>query len=252
MNERLLVLVRSIPEKRKKGDYSVCVAGITEKGEWRRIYPFAFQPFVKKPDFHKKQWINISVEQSNNDKRAESRKLTKLNYVENVETELKIAKLMREYSENSIRELKNKKASLGAVKPDLGTLDLEIKINSTKLLDDQTYFAAWSRQGTRIREKVKMPVELRYIFMCSGDCSCKTKRHKLLIVDWEVNELSRNIMKSTQDREEIESKLRHKLVDFMKGRELYFVLGTHFKFKTWMVIGLIYPSKETALQTTLF
>ena len=252
MNERLLVLVRAIPEKRKKGSYVVCVAGITDKGEWRRIYPFEFQPFFKKPNFRKRQWIDVQVELPRKDKRTESRKLIKLNSIGSTENEIGTAKKLEKHLSSSINELQTKGLSLGAIKPKPDTLDLEIKINNTKLLDEQTYFSAWQKQGIQVREKVKMPVEISYVFQCPGECFCKNKPHKLRIIDWEINELIRNVVKSTQNKKEIESELRQKLIDFMKKRELYFILGTHFKFKTWMIIGLIYPSKESALQTTLF
>lgn len=39
MKERLLVLAKAAPEASKKYEELICVAGITEKGEWRRIYP---------------------------------------------------------------------------------------------------------------------------------------------------------------------------------------------------------------------
>ena len=41
------------------------------------------------------------------------------------------------------------------------------------------------------------------------------------------------------------------LGSFMKKRDLYFILGTHFKFGTWMIIGLFYPKKDAAAQKSL-
>ena len=45
-------------------------------------------------------------------------------------------------------------------------------INNTTLYDDQAYF---SRTGDFLvrKEKVKMPVELRYTFICSSEPLCK-------------------------------------------------------------------------------
>lgn len=40
--EKIVVLVRATPEESRKHGYLVCVAGINEKGEFRRVYPFEF------------------------------------------------------------------------------------------------------------------------------------------------------------------------------------------------------------------
>ncbi|WP_141241645.1 hypothetical protein [Methanosarcina spelaei] len=100
------------------------------------------------------------------------------------------------------------------------------------------------------RERVKMPVELRYHFRCKNDPTCKG--HHIILLDWELNELARNIMQKDIDTASIEEKIRNKFYDYMKERDLYFVMGTHFRFKTWMIIGIFYLRKEDKKQKNLF
>ncbi|MDI9395715.1 MAG: hypothetical protein QM426_10040 [Euryarchaeota archaeon] len=38
----------------------------------------------------------------------------------------------------------------------------------------------------------------------------------------------------------------------MKERDLYFVMGTHFRFKTRMIIGIFYFKKKDEKQMELF
>ena len=95
-----------------------------------------------------------------------------------------------------------------------------------------------------------MPIELRYIFRCKDEPNCK-KTHKMILIDWEMNELSRNILRNYQDKAVIEQKIKEKFFDFMQKRDLYFILGTHFKYKTWMIIGLFYPDSELKAQKSL-
>ncbi|MDE1768833.1 MAG: hypothetical protein KGH67_04430 [Candidatus Micrarchaeota archaeon] len=45
MKEKLLVLAKAAPEISSKYEHLVCVAGITESGEWRRIYPIPWKIF---------------------------------------------------------------------------------------------------------------------------------------------------------------------------------------------------------------
>ena len=43
--KRLLLAVKAYPERSRKHGDVVCTAGITEEGEWIRLYPIDFQEF---------------------------------------------------------------------------------------------------------------------------------------------------------------------------------------------------------------
>lgn len=45
--EKLLVLAKTYPTISKTYEHLVCIAGITEDGEWRRIYPVPWNLFWK-------------------------------------------------------------------------------------------------------------------------------------------------------------------------------------------------------------
>ncbi len=92
------------------------------------------------------------------------------------------------------------------------------------------------------KEKVKIPIELRYTFICSCEPTCKG--HTIILIDWELNELTRNILKREKDKEIIKEKIGKRFYDFMLERDLYFFVGTHFLYKTWMIIGFFYPPRE--------
>jgi len=52
----------------------------------------------------------------------------------------------------------------------------------------------------------------------------------------------------------VEEKIRKKFLDFMKTGDLYFFMGTHFRFGTWIIIGIFYPKqqkKEKTIQKSL-
>lgn len=57
--EKIVVLVRATPEESKKHGYPVCVVGINEKGEFRRVYPFEFSYGEKLIDLKKKDRIEV-------------------------------------------------------------------------------------------------------------------------------------------------------------------------------------------------
>ena len=245
MNERILVLVRAIPEKSERYGYLICVAGINEKSEWRRLYPFKFSYGERLIDFGKKDLINVTLANPDNDKRSESRKVITH---ENLNSKLNDEEILQRIIPlvSSIEILKKEDASLGVIKPELTGID--VIINSTDIYDQQTYFSL-ADDYLEKREKVKMPVELRYQFKCKDEPECKG--HNIILIDWELNELARNVMRREKDKKIIEDKIKNKFFDFMKTRDLYFFMGTHFRFGTWIIIGLFYPQKRKGIQRKL-
>ncbi len=250
MKEKILVLVRAMPEESRKYGYSVCVAGINESSEWRRLYPFKFVYGKKDIDFRKKDVIDVELDLSDNDKRTESRKVKGHKNLHQPKEDEEVIKTIKPLV-SSIRKLEEKRASLGVVKPDI--IDFEVKVHGTALKDEQKYLSLLEEEILETREKVKLPVEGRYIFKCRNDplCSCSKKPHRIKVIDWELNELARNIMKKEKDKRVVEQKIKEKFFNWMKKRDVYFFLGTHFKFKTWMIVGIFYPDKESTAQRKL-
>ena len=243
--ERILVLTRAIPEKSNKHGHLVCVAGITEKGEWRRLYPFKFHYGKGLIDFGKGDALEAELAPPDHDQRKESRKV--LSYKVAGQADYRAALKQISPLATSLEKLKESDASLGIVKP-REDFKADVVVNDTKLHDEQTYLAA-TEEFLEKREKVKLPVELRYRFFCKGEPTCRG--HHIMLLDWELNELARNILKKDKDKRKAEQKILEKFVGFMKGRDLYFVMGTHFKYKTWIIIGVFYPEKNILAQRTL-
>lgn len=243
--EKILVLVRATPEKSTKYGHKVCVAGINENKEWRRLYPFMFEYGKKLIDFGKRDLIEVELALPDNDKRKESRKVANHKNLhaplDNPEILKKILPLV-----SSIERLSDEKASLGVIKPSL--TDIVVNVNDTKVYDEQTYFSM-TENFLETREKVKIPIEVRYSFKCLGEQRCKG--HKMILIDWELNELARNILRKDKDPKIVEQKIKQRLYDFMLKRDLYFIVGTHFKYGTWMIIGLFYPERGLSEQKKL-
>lgn len=75
--ENILVLCRAVPEESRTHINTVCVAGVTDKGELRRLYPIPFKPFEKDAGipFHKRDWIEVETSKPERDNRSESRRI---------------------------------------------------------------------------------------------------------------------------------------------------------------------------------
>lgn len=245
--EEIAVLVRATPEKGKKdGDgHAVGVTGITKNGELLRLYPLGFRYGEGLVDFRKNDLLEVTVTRLEHDIRGESRKV--LSYV-NLQKPLK----EREMKElvlplvTSIERLNIEGASLGVVKPEI--LDIEIKVNSIETYDRQQYF---NLMGDFLEkgERARMPVEVRYIFRCEEEDACRG--HKILLLDWEFNETVRKIIREEQEPAGVEKKVREHFLNLMQEKELYFIMGTHFTYGTWMITGLFCPEKDGKNQSSL-
>ena len=208
MKEKILILVRAMPEENRKHTHNVCVARINEKGEWRRLYPFQFIYGKKDIDFKKKDWIEAELAEPTNDKRNESRRVRSHKNLHQPVEDREILKVIKPHI-SSIKELGDNKASLGVIKPEI--VGFELEVLTTNVYDEQKYISLWTDEFVKTREKVKLPLEARYVFKCQkASCTCSKKPHRIKIIDWELNELARNIMKTEKDKKIIEEKIKKK------------------------------------------
>jgi hypothetical protein len=238
-----LVLCRAIPEESKKYFHTVCVAGVTDKSELRRIYPVPFKPrvFGGGIPFRKKEWMeaNLSPPDDKWDKRPESRKIdmTSVKVLTKADDN-EVRKIVRSHLSVNVGAIEASGASLGFIKPKF--LDYELDILSTSVLDEQ---AMISEEGLSPQNMVKLKQESIYRFVCQdrSGCTCLNQPHKISIHDWEVNELYRNVVGRDKDPRVITAKMRAKWFDWMKDeRDTYFMMGTHHRWKNWLIVSVLY------------
>lgn len=244
--EEIAVLVIATPEKSKKdgNGHAVGVIGINKHGELLRLYPLGFRYGEGLVDFRKNDLLDVTVTRSEQDVRWESRKVLSHVNMEKPLKEREIKKLVLPLV-TSIEKLNLEGASLGVVKPEI--LNIEIKVNSTEAYDRQQYFNLMGDFLEKGEKTARMPVEVRYFFRCEEAC----RGHKLILLDWEFNETVRNIIRDEQEPAAVGRKIKEHFSDLMKERELYFIMGTHFTYGTWMITGLFCPEKNGKLQSSL-
>jgi len=249
MKERMLVLAKATPTLSKKYQELVCIAGITDKGEWRRIYPVRWECFWQRSDkkFSKKQWIEYETEVDRpSDHRKESRKVREITIKPLNEarfSEIKDLIKNRITTLEKLQEVGVREESLGVIKPlilDFVEEKSDLHEKAEGMKPQKTLFG---------KEAVRLDVpekQYSYIFYCSD--TCRTK-HKLLCEDWELTELYRNCKQYRdvgvyKDDNELFLKIKQRMLeDMLKKNELYFVVGSHYRFPSFMIVGVLYPKK---------
>ena len=70
--KKILITVKTYPVPSKKYDETVCTAGITENGEWIRLYPIEFRKLEHSKQYKKYDLVEVMVEKRTEDFRKES------------------------------------------------------------------------------------------------------------------------------------------------------------------------------------
>ena len=73
---KVLITVMTYPHPSQGYQELVCTAGVTEEGEWVRLYPIDYRYRPSNQQFHKYQWIEVDLAEwgKGNDNRKESRR----------------------------------------------------------------------------------------------------------------------------------------------------------------------------------
>ncbi|HLC36232.1 MAG TPA: hypothetical protein VJK05_01320 [archaeon] len=255
MNEKILILVKTYPNLSQKYVETVCAAGITDKGEWRRLYPIPFRklPFDKR--FKKFDWIEVETQKNDKEKlkRSESHKINSnsIKILGNLGTgqnrdwteRNKILLPLAKKSLEELEELKeSKRITLGLVKPkeliDFTLTPLEECRDWEKDLIEGTQQTLFGEYKSPLD---KIPWKFSYVFKCDDQ---KCNGHSLMCEDWELLESWRSWKNTYKTNELLWQKFKQKYFDWMKNRNLHFIIGTESRFNKFLIIGLYYPPKK--------
>ena len=257
---KVFITVKTYPTLSTKYDELVCTAGITDKGNWVRIYPIPFRKLKWKRQYKKYQWIELDLIKNKSDFRHESYK--PINQGESIE----IKELIKSWEERKriifktekihknikglIRETKEKGTSLAIFKP---KNIVDFKVETTKrewdskkveqIKENSSQLSLFdSDKPYEIFEVVsKLPYKFSYSFIDEAN-----NKSTLMIEDWEIGALYWNCFKQEKDEKKAIQKVKQKYFDEFKMKNLHLFLGTTKKFHNiapnpFIIIGIFYP-----------
>ncbi len=262
---KVLITVKTYPAPSTAYQEIVCTAGITEAGEWVRLYPIDYRYLSQTAQYKKYQWIEVDLQSSGakNDTRKESRKplLDGIKLLgQPLPTDdkwLKRRQIIDKLPHLTLEEYKAlyevDKTSLGVVRP---SRVIDMKIEKVESHWDAKKEAALSQQrlfGENPKELAKIPYKFSYVF----ECEDSTKPHNAMCEDWELGVLFLKEAKRLGSEEKAAESIRHKFLNELcsPDKDTRFFMGTTFPFNTWVVLGVFYPPKtdpDQPQQLTLF
>lgn len=259
--ERILIIVKTYPTLSSKSGELVCTAGITESGEWIRIYPVPFRTLDAHQKYNKYTIVEADVYRNHKDHRPESHKvdLSTMKTCETLDTAdgwrerkniilrksqvhtnltelIDLAQNKNELSIATFKPTKIKDFRIEAVKGEWG----EEKLQALEALKQQGDLFKDAFTSDQLKLVNKLPWKFSYVF--EDD---EGRESTMMIEDWEIGALYWNCVK-TKSPEEAVIDVKNKYLGFARDNDLHLFLGTTKKFHSWssnpfIIIGCFYP-----------
>ncbi len=270
--KKVLILVKTYPALSKKYDELVCTAGLTDEGEWIRLYPIPFRLIDYDKQYHKYQWVEMSVAKNDSDYRPESHKVdidsivpgdtisaTPKGWEERNRIILDKGPKIYESLEDLIEQSQNNNTSLGILKPfkviDFVATPTEREWDQAKInliLSKRQQLSFFQNLENDLRIIRKVPYKFQYVFQDPSG-----RQYQLMVEDWEIGVLYWKMIDKHKDETIAKEKVRIKYFnDFVETpkRELYFFMGTtleHHKSASPFVIIGVYSTPKRPVETTM-
>lgn len=263
---RVLITIKTYPIPSAMYDELVCTAGVTEAGEFIRLYPVNFRELEYAKKYKKYQWMEVLAERhKGRDVRKESyrpdtRSIKMLG--EAIPTESSgtwdrraqyVLARKSESMEHLYEQQQRDRTSLGIFKP-AKVHDLIFKPDAKEwkpeFLAELQQQRLWDDRSTTRQPPRKVPWKFQYKFECS-DQRCNGN-HCMMIEDWELGALYWREIDKGASPEEAAQSVRYKFLDQIcsPDRDTHFFVGTVLAHGTWVIVGTFWPKRKA--QAKLF
>lgn len=241
VREKFLVLCATYPDISKQRSYRLCMAGITDEGEMRRIFPIPIQAYERNIDLFKKfHWIEYERKQKG-DTRKESYKINfhriKLIKLENLSIILKLieSKLTNLEELNEIKDQDN--TSLCFIKPYIESVSVET--TEERAIKKRHLTSQLTLDGGTLGDNY-IPYFVRFHFFCQKSTNCSG--HSIICEDINFWNFFKKELEGKNSLKRIKKKFNEQYLDCLLNENLIFMMGTHFLYKTWIIVSIISPN----------
>lgn len=236
--ERALILVKAVPRPSKTYQETVCCAGVTESGEWRRLFPVRFRQLAEGLQFRRWQWVDYRWHRPRDDRRRESRRVEE----DSISPGVTVAagqrlKLLTRILRTSTRQASAQAESLALIEPRDLKLRFRRKTPATMEAERRRYREA-ARQGLLLDEALgeiepcPYAVQVPFLDHDGGE-------HAPLCEDWETTATFFHLRQTMAD-EAIKQHLEQAYTDRTGGKRVFLAMGTVKRRPAqWLLLGVL-------------
>ena len=251
--KRVLIVVSTYPTPARRGVEVSCTAGITEEGDWIRLFPIPYRFLDPDRRFRKYQTIDARIKRAS-DPRPESYEIDadSINILSEPLTTANNWQSRKErvfpLMSSSLCDLEQRRQAdghptLGFFKPQEVKFRIEPEDNPEWTSGDLERLNQYSLFENAPSDRLeKIPYKFRYDFRCDASvCS----GHNMICTDWELGEYYLSCQREYGQGWEIEFKKKYEY-EMIALNDLHFYVGTlrHYPNR-WIIIGLFYPEKSS-------
>lgn len=230
------MLVKALPHVGDRHGETVCCAGVTETGEWRRQFPIHFRTLTEK--FRRWQWIEYEWRKPKDDQRPESRRVQEHTIVAGREMpERERAGFLDRVVVPSTEVAAERGQTLALIRPSNVRFRHEKKRHQQIEKERQAY-ASVARQGTFFDKDLNALEPCPYAFRFDYE-TVDGKSHRHVCDDWETAAMFYNFDKRYGEARAL-SMMDKTFNDDYPHKGMVFALGTHSRYPTtWLLVGVI-------------
>lgn len=251
--KKVLITARTYPVPAHQGIEVSCTAGVSDSGEWIRIYPVPYRFLTPDQRFTKYQWIEAEVTRPSNDPRPESFRL-RMDSIR-IGSTVGTADNWRQRKELIYPLKRPSLCGIAQARRDGGpTLGLFQPATIKRLIITQAKPPGWTPDqqailgqqllGLEAGPKTpleKIPLEFRYQFTCA-EPGCRG--HRMMCTDWEMGESYRRWRVEYGDKWEAAFRQRYE-EEMINRYDTHFYVGNiHQHQDNWLIVGLFYPPRS--------
>ncbi|MBN9511701.1 MAG: hypothetical protein J0I21_21650 [Alphaproteobacteria bacterium] len=236
-HDRVLVLVKALPHVGKKHGETVCCAGVTAEGRWRRQYPVHYRRL--ETEFSRWNWIEYDwLRPGGEDRRIESRRVQE-------ETIRCYAKMAQEDRSRFLEKVivpscdaaAERGQSLALIRPRDTRFSWRPKPEKKLLAEKAAYRRAASQLSIFDAELAALepcPFEFKFDYRTADGRS-----HQATCADWETATTYYRRSKRLGQDAALES-MRKTFNEDYPARGMAFAMGTHSLYpKVWLLVGVL-------------
>lgn len=232
----MVVLVKALPHAGTKHGETVCCAGVTPHGEWRRQFPIHFRRLQDK--FKRWDLIEYKYRFPKDDRRPESRRVQEdaISVVGAVSASER-ARLLSPIIVPSTIVARDRGQSLALIRPQ-NAIFRAIKKTAPELLAEQRAYREAANQGSFFDKELAAlePCPYAFKFTYSDE---QGGAHESTCDDWETTAMFRNFSRQYGEEPAI-AQMKQTFEKDYPARGMAFAMGTHSRYPdVWLLVGVL-------------
>lgn len=231
------MLVKALPHVGKEHGETVCCAGVTVNGEWRRLFPVPFRRLDEKF----KRWNLIQFKWRTalpKDQRKESRRIQEnsIKVIGSLQASSR-ARLLGRVIVASTDEAVSRGQTLALIRPSNVRFDAVRKTN-LQIAEEKRAYASAVAQSSFLDDELRALEPCPYSFVLKYNTSDQ-KSHRATSDDWETAAMFYKFRNLYGEVSALE-KMKETFENLYPSKGVAFAMGTHSKYpKTWLLVGIL-------------